>query len=101
MFSLEVLFQDVQEPLLQLTEIKKQKAEETQREHDHRINTALTALSVLTVVSALTDASGITANLNWIISDKCAKVIQVVALAFVVAICIYSIIRLAFPKKRK
>lgn len=100
MFMLDALFRDVQEPLLQLTEIKKEMAEKAQREYDDRINTALTTVSLLTIVSALTDASGITANLGWIISSEAAKIIQLVALSGVAVVSLIMLGRLIFLKKR-
>ena len=99
MFALDKLFADVQEPLLQLAEIKKQKAEDEQRAYDYRINTALTTLSLLTIVSALTDASGITANLTWLIPEAVSKIIQLVVLIGVAAVSIYMLIRLLFLKR--
>ena len=100
MFMLDALFGDVQEPLLQLTEIKKEKAEKEQREYGSRINTVLTTLSLLTIVSALTDASGITANLNWFIPSEVARIIQLVALGGVALVSLIMLFRLLFLKKR-
>lgn len=100
MFCLDVLFEDVQEPLVELTEIKKQKAEKEQRDYDYRLNTALTTLSLLTVVSALTDATGITANLTWFIPPYLAKILQLGALGCVVIISMVMLVRLIFLKKR-
>lgn len=100
-FALDALFRDVQEPLSQLAEIKKELAENEQRKHDDRINTVLTTLSLLTVVSALTDATGLTANLGWLIPPLVAKIIQLVALTGVAVASGIMLIRLMLAKKRK
>lgn len=99
-FCLDALFRDVQEPLVQLTEIKKDQKDKAQREYDDRINTALTILSLLTIVSALTDAAGITSDLGWLIPSEIAKIIQLVALSGVAVLSIIMICRLIFTKKK-
>ena len=98
-FLLNELFSDVQEPLLQLTEIKKEQSEKKRREYDDRINTALTTLSLLTIVYALTDASGITANMDWFLPGKIARVIQMITLIGVAIISMIMLCRLLFLKK--
>jgi hypothetical protein len=95
-FALEQLFTDVQEPLTQLAEIQKQKAENEQQV----LNTALATLSILTIVSALTDASGFTANLSWLFSAPIAKIVQSVLVIGVAIFSIAMFIRLLFIKKR-
>lgn len=99
-FALEEMFRGVQEPLLQLADIKKQKTEREERESDNRVNTSLTILSFLTIISALTDASGITANLEWLIPARIAQYIQLGALAVVVGVSILMFVRLIRSKKR-
>lgn len=99
-FALNQLFSDVKEPLLQLAQMEKQQAESEQQKHDQRINTALTTLSLLTIVSALADASGITANLGWLISPQLSKIIQSVSLIGVIVFSAIVFYRLIFPKKR-
>ena len=98
-FAIDQLFTDVQEPLTQLTEMQKQKAESKQQSHDQRVSTALATLSLLTIVSALTDASGITANLGWLISEPVSQIIQAVTLTLVLVTSIVMLIRLICSRK--
>lgn len=100
-FLLKTMFQDVQEPLSRLSEIQRQNSDEAQRRYDHRINTALTTLSLLTVVSALTDASGITSNLNWLIPPVVSKIIQIATLVLVFTTSLVMFIRLFSLKNSK
>ena len=100
-FALSQLFQDVQEPITQLADLRRQAEEESQRKYDNRINTALTTLSLLTVVSALTDASGITSNLDWLISPLVSRAIQIIMLAIVFVSSILMLLRLFRLRKKK
>lgn len=100
-FALEDLFRGVQEPLSQLTEIQKQTAENKQREYDYRINTALTTLSLLTIVSALTDATGVTSNLTWLIAPQISRIIQIIMLVLVSVVSIFMLARLISLKKKR
>ena len=98
-FAVEHLFSDVQEPLTQLTEMQKQKAESQQQDHDHRVSAALAALSFLTIFSALTDASGITANLGWLIPEQISQIVQSIALVLALIVIVIMLIRLLCVKK--
>jgi membrane protein YdbS with pleckstrin-like domain len=89
----------VREPLNQLTEMQKQKAESKQQAQEDRVNTALATLSILTIISALTDASGITANLGWLIPENVSPYIQIGTIALVFIVCIVMVIRLFRTKK--
>lgn len=99
-FALDQLFRDVQEPITQLADLRRQAEEEAQRKYDNRINTALTTLSLLTVVSALTDASGITSNLDWLISPVISRSIQIIMLVIVAASSILMLLRLFRLRKK-
>ena len=100
-FSIAEMFQDVQGPLTQLSDIYNRIAEEQREKYDHNINTALTTLSLLAVVSAITDASGITANLDWLFAPLMSRIIQSVSIICVLCISILTIIRLASLRKKK
>lgn len=100
LFALEELFRGVQEPLSQLTEIQRQTAENKQREYDYRINTALTTLSLLTIVSAITDATGVTSNLTWLIAPQISRIIQIIMLILVSVVSIFMLVRLISLKKK-
>ena len=75
-FLLDQLFKEVQEPLVQLAEIQKQAAESEQQVQDRRTNAALTAVSLLTIFSALTDASGLATYFDWFIPEPVVRGVQ-------------------------
>lgn len=56
-FSLVQLFQDVQSPLVSLSEVRQEAIENQQKERDKSVNHALLLLSVLSFFSALIDSS--------------------------------------------
>ena len=99
-FSIAEMFQDVQGPLTQLSDIYNRISEEQRKKYDQNINTALTTLSLLAVVSAITDASGITANLDWLFAPLISKIIQSVSIICVLCISILTIIRLISLRKK-
>ena len=100
-FFLKEMFQDVQEPLSRLTELQRQVSEERQRKYDNGINAALMTLSMLTIVSAVTDASGITNNLEWLFSPQISKIIQISMVTLVLLVSVLMIIRLFFLKNKR
>jgi hypothetical protein len=99
LFVLDELFKDVQEPLLQLTEIQEQVAEKTKKARDDRMNAALLVLSLFTIISALTDAGGIVSNWGWVISEEVSRIIQIGALIVVVGMILFMIVRIIKNKK--
>ncbi len=100
-FSIKDMFLDVQEPLSRLAEIQRLYNEERQQKYDHSINAALIVLSLLTIVSAVADASGITSNLDWLFSPLVSKVIQISMVILVLSISILMIIRLFSLKNKR
>jgi hypothetical protein len=56
-------------------------------------------LSCLTIVSAVTDALGITSEIGWLVSPLISKIIQVSLASLVLLSSIIVIIRLLFLKK--
>jgi hypothetical protein len=98
-FALDQLFAEVREPLTQLTEMQKQVADSEQQAYDQRINAALTTVSLLTIFSALTDASGLSSNFDWLIPAPLSRIIQIVLLGAVLGLSIYMLIRLFRIKK--
>lgn len=99
-FKIKEMFDDVQDPLSHLVEIQRLNNEARQQRHDHSINTALVVLSLLTIVSAITDASGITSNLGWLLPPIVAKVIQLSTIILVIVISVLMIIRLLSIKNK-
>lgn len=100
-FAMDDMFHDVQEPLAQLAEMQQQALDKAQQADEKRLNATLTILSFLTVVSALTDAGGIAADLGWLLPPLAAKILQCVALTFVVGLTVYLICRLISLKKKR
>ena len=99
-FSIREMFSDVEQPLSQLTEIQRLQHEEREQAHDRRTNTILIVLSCLTIVSALTDALGITSNIDWLISTQFSHGLQLGLAAAVLIIGVGMIIRLIFLKNK-
>ena len=99
-FSIREMFSDVEQPLSQLTEIQRLQHEEREQRHDRRTNTILIVLSCLTIVSALTDALGVTSNIDWLVSTEFSHGIQLGLAAAVLVIGIGMIIRLIFLKNK-
>jgi hypothetical protein len=56
-------------------------------------------LSCLTIVSAVTDALGITSEIGWLISSQVSKIVQISLASLVLLSSIIVIIRLLFLKK--
>ena len=100
-FALKEMFEDVREPLSRLVEIRRQSAEEHQRKYDDRINAALMTLSLLTVVSAITDATAVTENLGWMLPPLLSRIIQTASLSLVGILSIWMLIRLFFLKNKR
>lgn len=55
-FSLKKMYEDVREPLVSLSEVRRANAEKRQRNNDYRMNKSLAMLSLLTLFSALIDS---------------------------------------------
>lgn len=100
-FKIKEMFDDVQDPLSHLVEIQRINNEAQQQRHDHSINTALVVLSLLTIVSAITDASGITSNLGWLLPPVIAKIIQLSTIILVIIISVLMIFRLISLKNKR
>lgn len=100
-FALDQLFKEVQEPLNQLTEIQRQEAEKEQKAYDEKINTALTALSLLTIISTIADALGLMENLDWLVATNVARVIQIVLGVFVLLGGTYTVCRLISLRNKR
>lgn len=97
-FKIKEMFNDVQEPLSHLVEIQRLNNEAQQQKHDYNINATLTILSLLTIVSAITDATGITSNLDWLLPPIAAKIIQMVTTILVITTSVILVVRLVSLK---
>lgn len=100
-FALKEMFSDVQEPLSRLAEIRRRENEERQNKQEKRLNTALAMLSLLAIVSAFTDATGIVTELSWMIPKAAARVIQLIAAGGVFAYSVFLLVRLFFLKNKR
>ena len=57
-FSLKALYEDVLEPIQMLTDQKERDEERKEKIKENRINSAITMLSLLAIISAITDSHG-------------------------------------------
>lgn len=100
-FGIKEMFCDVEQPLSQLTEIQRLQHEEREQKHDRRTNSILIVLSLLTIVSALTDALGITSNIDWLISTQLSHGLQLGVAAAVLSVSIIMLVRLIFLRNKE
>ena len=100
-FGIKEMFCDVEQPLSQLTEIQRLQHEEREQKHDRRTNSILIVLSLLTIVSALTDALGITSNIDWLISTQLSHGLQLGVAAAVLCVSIIMLVRLIFLRNKE
>lgn len=100
-FALDALFSDVKEPLTQLVEIQRQNREDEQQAYDDKLNTVLTTLSLLTLISAFVDATNIPASLGWLFPAHLVDWAQGIAGVCVIIIGAWSLIRLRSLKKKR
>ncbi len=100
-FSLKEMFSDVQEPLARLVEIQRQQDTARQAQHEKRLSSALGALSLLAIFSALTDAMGVVSELYWDIPLTVARVIQGISVGTALVIIVFSLSRLISLKSKR
>ncbi len=100
-FALDQMFRDVQEPIVRLAEIRQQQAQEVGKKRDDRLNRVLTALSLLAIFSAITDAAAITSELGWLLGEQWVKIIQLAALALVLGLSLWILVGLLWARKKR
>lgn len=102
--SLERLYQDVQEPLISLGEIRRKAEEKEQAKRDSNINNALLLLSILSFFSVMADSYGfVDALFSLLLPDVNAKYAQLGCMGLIFLLFIYVFIKLLSKpgKKRK
>lgn len=102
--ALERLYQDVQEPLISLGEIRRKAEEKEQAKRDSNINHALLLLSILSFFSVMADSYGfVDAVFSLLLPDVNAKYAQLGCMGLIFLLFIYVFIKLLFKpgKKRK
>lgn len=84
-FSLKQMYEDVHEPLISLSEVRRSVSEKEHKARDERVNRALIMLSVLSFFSALVDSFDfVDSFFGWFLPDLGVKIIQVLCILLVV-----------------
>lgn len=84
-FSLKKMYEDVHEPLISLSEIRRETAESEQKVRDDNVNKALLMLSILSFFSALVDSFDfVEAFFGWFLGGLCVRIIQVCCIVGIV-----------------
>ena len=77
-FSLKKMYEDVHEPLISLSEVRREAAENEQKKRDDNVNKALLMLSVLSFFSALVDSFDfVDSFFGWFLGDVGVRIVQV------------------------
>ena len=72
------MYEDVQEPLISLREVRRESAEKEQKKRDLNVNKALLMLSILSFFSALVDSFDFANSFfGWFLNDTWVKAIQI------------------------
>lgn len=94
-FSLRKMYEDVHEPLLSLSEVRRVISENEQRKRDENVNKALLGLSILSFFSALVDSFDfVDSFFGWFLSSSWIKVVQIACIGLIIIIVINVIISL-------
>lgn len=105
-FALQKMYEDVREPLISLSEIRRSNAENMQKERDDRVNRALLFLSLLSFFSALVDSfdfieSAFRAFFGSNIGENVIRITQGVCIILIIAVLIYAVLELRKSAKEK
>lgn len=77
-FSLKRMYEDVHEPLLSLSEVRREAAENEKKKRDDNVNRALLMLSVLSFFSALVDSFDfVDSFFGWFLGGLGVKIVQI------------------------
>lgn len=99
-FALKKMFEDVNEPLISLGEVRREAAENEQRKRDVNVNRALLMLSVLSFFSALVDSFDFANSFfSWFLGDAGVKVIQIICILGILVTVIFVFKNLVDSKK--
>lgn len=94
-FSLRKMYEDVHEPLLSLSEVRRVISENEQKKRDENVNKALFGLSILSFFSALVDSFDfVDSFFGWFLSSSWIKAIQIMCIGLIIIIVINVIISL-------
>lgn len=89
-FSLKKMYEDVHEPLISLSEIRRETAENEQKKRDENVNRALLMLSVLSFFSALVDSFDfVDSFFGWFLGELGVRVVQVCCIVGIVVTVIF------------
>ncbi|MCD8109837.1 MAG: hypothetical protein LUE14_07025, partial [Clostridiales bacterium] len=99
-FALRKMYDDVHEPLVSLSEVRRQHSEQLNKKQDAQISSALFMLSLLVFFSALIDSFDFAASFFGIFMSLTAvRVIQAVFIIFILGILIY-VLKKMFSSRR-
>lgn len=100
--ALDQLYQDVQEPLISLGEIRRQAEEKEQAKRDSNTNHALILLSVLSFFSVMADSSGfVDAIFALLLPNVSTVYAKLGCMGFILLLFIYIFIKLLTKPKKK
>lgn len=101
-FSLKKMYEDVHEPLLSLSEIRRETYENQQKKRDDTVNKALLVLSVLSFFSALVDSFDFVESFfGWFVNSTGVRIIQILCIALIGIVVIYVFIALIKSNKNQ
>lgn len=99
-FSLKKMYEDVHEPLISLSEVRRESAENEQKKRDVNVNRALLMLSVLSFFSALVDSFDfVDSFFGWFLGELGVKIVQVCCIIGIVVTVILVFKNLFDSKK--
>lgn len=99
-FSLKKMYEDVHEPLVSLSEVRRESAENEQKKRDVNVNRALLMLSVLSFFSALVDSFDfVNSFFGWFLGDLGVKIVQVCCIVGIVVTVVLVFKNLLDSKK--
>lgn len=89
-FALKQMYEDVHEPLISLSELRRETSENLQKKREENMNKILFILSVLGIFSALIDGFDfIAAFFGWFMTDLGVHILQVSLIIIIVLIGVY------------
>lgn len=98
-FSLKQMYEDVREPLVSLSEVRRADAEAQQQRRDTRLNRSLLLLSLLTFFSALIDSFDfVDSFFSWFFGDRVVELIQICCILLIFLILAYVVISILFNR---
>lgn len=100
-FSLKKMYEDVHEPILSLSEIRREASENEQKRQANNVDKALFVLAVLGFFSALIDSFDFASSFfGWFFDDIGIKIVQVIFIAVILVTAIYVFVSVKKSKKK-